>query len=146
MSYLERYNILCRNLAEERLYPTATVMPSLRTAAKTGEFVDLSELTGLKTFITSFAGHIAPEAAQEVEMSVTYYVALPFLRTEDGVAPGEAQEMPNEFGGDPARGSDGAGRLQCWRARIQAFGRSGNGQFQRRYHFENVRRRAGQAG
>jgi len=29
-------------------------------------------------------------------MSVTYYVALPFLRTEEGVAPGEAQEMPNE--------------------------------------------------
>jgi hypothetical protein len=29
-------------------------------------------------------------------MSVTYYVALPFARTEDGVAPGEAQEMPNE--------------------------------------------------
>jgi hypothetical protein len=29
-------------------------------------------------------------------MSVTYYVALPFMKTEDGVAPGEAQEMPNE--------------------------------------------------
>ena len=29
-------------------------------------------------------------------MSVTYYVALPFVKTEDGVAPGEAQEMPNE--------------------------------------------------
>jgi hypothetical protein len=29
-------------------------------------------------------------------MSVTYYVALPFVRTEDDVAPGEAQEMPNE--------------------------------------------------
>jgi hypothetical protein len=29
-------------------------------------------------------------------MSVTYCVALPFLRTEDGVAPGEAHEMPNE--------------------------------------------------
>ncbi len=29
-------------------------------------------------------------------MSVTYYVALPFMRTEDGVTPGEAQEMPNE--------------------------------------------------
>ena len=29
-------------------------------------------------------------------MSVTYYVALPLVRTEDGVAPGEAQEMPNE--------------------------------------------------
>jgi hypothetical protein len=29
-------------------------------------------------------------------MAVIYYVALPFLRTEEGVAPGEAQEMPNE--------------------------------------------------
>jgi hypothetical protein len=29
-------------------------------------------------------------------MSLTYYVALPFVRTEEGVAPGEAQEMPNE--------------------------------------------------
>ena len=25
-------------------------------------------------------------------MSVTYYVALPFVRTEDGIAPGEAKE------------------------------------------------------
>lgn len=29
-------------------------------------------------------------------MAITYYVALPFLRTEEGTAPGEAQEMPNE--------------------------------------------------
>jgi hypothetical protein len=29
-------------------------------------------------------------------MSITYYVALPFVRTEEGVAPSEAQEMPNE--------------------------------------------------
>lgn len=29
-------------------------------------------------------------------MSVTYYVALPFLKTGEGVAPGQAQEMPNE--------------------------------------------------
>jgi hypothetical protein len=29
-------------------------------------------------------------------MSVTYYVALPFVKTEEGVAPGEAQEMPSE--------------------------------------------------
>jgi Restriction endonuclease XhoI len=63
-SYLERYNILCRKLAQERLYTTATIMASPRTAAKTGEFTDLSELTGLKTFIASFAGHIAAEAAR----------------------------------------------------------------------------------
>ncbi len=29
-------------------------------------------------------------------MAITYYVALPFVRTEEGVVPGEAQEMPNE--------------------------------------------------
>lgn len=28
-------------------------------------------------------------------MSATYYVALPFLRTEDGITPGQAQEMPS---------------------------------------------------
>ena len=29
-------------------------------------------------------------------MAVTYYVALPFIRTDDGTAPGEAQECPSE--------------------------------------------------
>ncbi len=29
-------------------------------------------------------------------MAVTYYVALPFMRTEDGSAPGQAQECSNE--------------------------------------------------
>lgn len=63
-SYLDRYSILCRKLTQERLYTTATVMASPRTAAKTGEFADLSELTSLKTFVTGFAGHIAAEAAR----------------------------------------------------------------------------------
>ena len=63
-SYLERYNILCRKLMQERLYTTATIVASPRTAANTGEFVDLSEMTGFKTFITTFAGHIAAEAAR----------------------------------------------------------------------------------
>ena len=29
-------------------------------------------------------------------MAVTYYVALPFIRTDEGTAPGEAQECPSE--------------------------------------------------
>jgi hypothetical protein len=29
-------------------------------------------------------------------MAVTYYVALPLIRTEDGTAPGETQECPSE--------------------------------------------------
>jgi hypothetical protein len=27
---------------------------------------------------------------------VTYYVALPFIQTDEGIAAGQAQEMPNE--------------------------------------------------
>ena len=62
--YLDRYNILCRKLIQERLYSTATIIASPRTAAETGVYTDMSELTGLKTFVTSFAGHIAAEAAR----------------------------------------------------------------------------------
>jgi hypothetical protein len=29
-------------------------------------------------------------------MPVTYYVALPFVRTEEGIAAGQGQECPNE--------------------------------------------------
>ena len=35
-------------------------------------------------------------------MAVTYYVALPFIRTEDGTAPGEAQESQSEAAAIPA--------------------------------------------
>lgn len=63
-SYLERYNILCRKLTQERLYTTATIMASPRSAIDSGDYADLSELTGLRNFVTSFAGHIAAEAAR----------------------------------------------------------------------------------
>ncbi len=49
-------------------------------------------------FSESFPTHAEALAAaqaaaeeQEAAMSVTYYVALPFVRTEEGGAPGEAQ-------------------------------------------------------
>ena len=39
-------------------------------------------------------------------MALTYYVALPFIRTDDGTAPGEAKECQSEAAaissGDPA--------------------------------------------
>ena len=34
--------------------------------------------------------------AEEAGITVTYYVALPFIRTDDGTAPGEAQECQSE--------------------------------------------------
>jgi hypothetical protein len=63
-SYLERYDLLCRRLVQEQLYTTASVITSPRQAARSGEFAALSPMTSLKTFVTSFAGHIAAEAAR----------------------------------------------------------------------------------
>ena len=56
-------------------------------------------------------------------MSVTYYVALSFVRTEDGVAPGEAQEMPNE--GAAIRRAEAMSR-DAANAGALAFKRSGD--------------------
>jgi hypothetical protein len=63
-SYAERYNILCRKLVQEQLYTTASVIVSPRSAARTGAYSELASLTGLSTFVTSLAGHIAAEAAR----------------------------------------------------------------------------------
>lgn len=63
-SYLQRYDVLCQRLVKEQLYTTAAVIASPRTAVTTGEYSELSEMTGLKTFVASFAGHVAAEAAR----------------------------------------------------------------------------------
>lgn len=63
-SYLKRYDILCQRLIQEQLYTTASVIASPRTAVKTGAYINLSDMTSLKTFVTSLAGHIAAEAAR----------------------------------------------------------------------------------
>jgi hypothetical protein len=63
-SYLKRYDVLCQRLAQEQLYTTAALMTAPRSSVNNGAFSGLSELTSLKTFVTSFAGHIAAEAAR----------------------------------------------------------------------------------
>jgi len=63
-SYLNRYDILSQRLVQEQLYTAAAVMASPRAGVNTGEFSDLSELTSLKTFVTTLAGYIAAEAAR----------------------------------------------------------------------------------
>lgn len=63
-SYQKRYDILCQRLVLEQLYTCASVIASPRSAVSTGTYSELSEMTGLKTFVRSFAAHIAAEAAR----------------------------------------------------------------------------------
>lgn len=63
-SYLGRYDLLCQKLVQERLYTTAAMITSSRSAGTTGKFSEISEMTGLRTFVTALAGHIAAEAAR----------------------------------------------------------------------------------
>lgn len=63
-SYLERYNILCQRLMQEQLYSAASIIASPRTASADGAYVELNGMTGLRTFVTELAGHIAAEAAR----------------------------------------------------------------------------------
>lgn len=63
-SYLKRYDLLCQRLMQEQLYSTAALVTTPRTAAVSGEFGQLSDMTSLKTFVTSLAGHVASEAAR----------------------------------------------------------------------------------
>jgi Restriction endonuclease XhoI len=63
-SYLKRYDLLCQKLVQEQLYTSTALITSSRNAAETGEYSEMSTMTGLKTFVISFAGHIAGESAR----------------------------------------------------------------------------------
>jgi len=63
-SYLQRYDLLCQRLIQEQLYTTASVLAAERTAVNSGHFSELSSMTGLRTFISSLAGHTASVAAR----------------------------------------------------------------------------------
>ena len=63
-SYLKRYDLLCQKLVQEQLYTTAALITSPRSAADTGKFAEMSAMTGLKTFVTALAGHVAATAAR----------------------------------------------------------------------------------
>lgn len=63
-SYLIRYDLLCQKLVKEQLYTTAALITSHRSDAENGEFSEMSSMTGLKTFVTALAGHIAAAAAR----------------------------------------------------------------------------------
>jgi hypothetical protein len=76
-------------------------------------------------------------------MPLTYYVALPFVRTEGGIAAGQAQEC--QSAPEANRKAEAMSRNPL-NVGALAFMRTGDpslGNFCRRYDFEEVWRRAG---
>ncbi|MGS0746229.1 PaeR7I family type II restriction endonuclease [Syntrophomonas erecta subsp. sporosyntropha] len=63
-SYLKRYDILCRKLVREQLYTTASVIASPRETLDNGSYAQISDMTNIRTFVTSLAGHMAATAAR----------------------------------------------------------------------------------
>jgi Restriction endonuclease XhoI len=63
-SYLDRYDLLCQKLVQEQLYTTAALITSPRNASASGQFAEMSPMTGLRAFVTALAGHIAAGAAR----------------------------------------------------------------------------------
>lgn len=63
-SYLKRYELLCQKLVQEQLYTSAALLTSARTGITTGQYGEMSEMTGLKAFVTALAGHVAAEASR----------------------------------------------------------------------------------
>lgn len=62
-SYLQRYDLLCQKLVREKLYTSAALITSNRTAVTTGASESLSEMTSLKSFVAQYAAHIAGASA-----------------------------------------------------------------------------------
>ncbi|TCO81532.1 type II restriction enzyme [Plasticicumulans lactativorans] len=63
-SYLRRYDLLCQKLVREQLYTAAALIAAPRSAAETGAYAEISALTGLRTFVSALAGHVAVQAAR----------------------------------------------------------------------------------
>ena len=63
VSYAQRYEILCQKLVQERLYDAAALLLSPRdTGLASGEYRELSGVTGLQRFVAGLAAHVAAAA------------------------------------------------------------------------------------
>ncbi|MBS4099378.1 MAG: PaeR7I family type II restriction endonuclease [Sulfuricella sp.] len=63
-SYLVRYDLLCQKLVKEQLYTTTALIASPRGAVESGEYSEMSAMTGLGGFVAALAGHVAAAAAR----------------------------------------------------------------------------------
>jgi type II restriction enzyme len=64
VSFLKRYDLLCQKMVKEQLYSAAALLATPTDSGESGAYWELSELSGLETFVTGFAAHVAAEAAR----------------------------------------------------------------------------------
>jgi hypothetical protein len=57
VSYMERFDILCRRLMQKNLYTAASVVKSPRSCINDGEYSNISRDTSIKAFLASLASH-----------------------------------------------------------------------------------------
>jgi len=63
-SYLQRYDILCQKLMQEKLYTATALLSSPASSVNTGDYNKLSSMTSLETFLSTFAGHCLATASR----------------------------------------------------------------------------------
>ena len=63
VSYMNRFDILCRRLMQKSLYTAASVIKSPRSAIGNGEYGAVSRDTSIKAFLASLASHVETIAA-----------------------------------------------------------------------------------
>lgn len=63
VSYMKRFDILCRRMMQKRLYSAAAVIRSPRSAINTGEHSAVSRDTSIKSLLASLASHAETIAA-----------------------------------------------------------------------------------
>lgn len=65
VSYMKRFDILCRRLMQKNLYTAASIVKTPRSAILDGEFSFVSKDTSIKAFLASLASHVETIAAIE---------------------------------------------------------------------------------
>ena len=58
VSYMDRFDILCRRLMQKNLYTAASVIKTPRSAINDGEYGSVSRDTSVKAFLASLASHV----------------------------------------------------------------------------------------
>jgi len=63
VSYMNRFDVLCRRLMQKNLYTAASVIKSPRSAIENGEYSAVTRETSIKAFLASLASHVETIAA-----------------------------------------------------------------------------------